>query len=121
MAKSQMVTLKVPGAKLKSIVPKGPEDKKEEKKEKKPARKRTSVKKPVGDDSVNESNSSRPIPKASLGAVNACLRALDKSGNPCRRWTRKPIELTSFTGYKFKLDSWVGEPDAAQNGTETKA
>ncbi|PYH30713.1 uncharacterized protein BO87DRAFT_400182 [Aspergillus neoniger CBS 115656] len=45
-------------------------------------------------------------PKANLGAINAGLRALDRTGAPCRRWERKPLQLKSFTGIQWILPSW---------------
>ncbi|KAL4975916.1 INO80 complex, subunit Ies4 [Aspergillus desertorum] len=45
-------------------------------------------------------------PKANTGAINAGLRALDRSGTPCRRWERKPLQLKSFTGVVWQLPSW---------------
>lgn len=45
-------------------------------------------------------------PKANTGAINAGLRALDRSGTPCRRWERKPLQLKSFTGVQWQLPSW---------------
>ncbi|RJE25829.1 INO80 complex subunit Ies4 [Aspergillus sclerotialis] len=45
-------------------------------------------------------------PKANTGAINAQLRALDRSGAPCRRWERKPLQLKSFTGVQWQLPSW---------------
>ncbi|KAL6235732.1 hypothetical protein BDW75DRAFT_133068 [Aspergillus navahoensis] len=45
-------------------------------------------------------------PKANTGAINAGLRALDRSGTPCRRWERKSLQLKSFTGVVWQLPSW---------------
>lgn len=45
-------------------------------------------------------------PKANTGAINAGLRALDRSGAPCRRWERKPLQLKSFTGVVWQLPTW---------------
>ena len=45
-------------------------------------------------------------PKANQGAINAGLRALDRSGKPCRKWERKPFQLKSFTGVVWELPSW---------------
>ena len=45
-------------------------------------------------------------PKANQGAINAGLRALDRSGKPCRKWERRPISLKSFTGVVWELPSW---------------
>lgn len=45
-------------------------------------------------------------PKANTGAINAGLRALDRTGAPCRRWERKPLQLKSFTGIQWQLPTW---------------
>lgn len=45
-------------------------------------------------------------PKANTGAINAGLRALDRTGAPCRKWERKPFQLKSFTGILWQLPSW---------------
>ncbi|KAF2753114.1 hypothetical protein EJ05DRAFT_542134 [Pseudovirgaria hyperparasitica] len=45
-------------------------------------------------------------PKANLGAINAGLRALDRTGKPTRRWTKQPFELKSFTGVKYTVNVW---------------
>ncbi|KIW08835.1 uncharacterized protein PV09_00764 [Verruconis gallopava] len=46
-------------------------------------------------------------PKANQGAINACLRALDRTGKPCRRWVRKPFVVRSFTGYGWGAGSYA--------------
>lgn len=45
-------------------------------------------------------------PKANQGAINAGLRALDRTGKPCRRWQKKGFHLKSFTGIQWGLPSW---------------
>lgn len=47
-------------------------------------------------------------PKANTGAINAGLRALDRSGKPCRRWEKKGLQLKSFTGTFWGISSWSG-------------
>jgi hypothetical protein len=47
-------------------------------------------------------------PKANQGAINAGLRALDRSGKPCRKWAKKTFSLKSFTGVVWDLPSWKG-------------
>ncbi|RMZ92153.1 hypothetical protein DV736_g610, partial [Chaetothyriales sp. CBS 134916] len=47
-------------------------------------------------------------PKAAEKAINAGLRALDRSGAPCRRWMRKPFQVKSFTGVSWDVPSWKG-------------
>lgn len=45
-------------------------------------------------------------PKANQGAINAGLRALDRSGKPCRKWEKKGFRVKSFTGVAWELPSW---------------
>ncbi|KAK5095855.1 hypothetical protein LTR70_003174 [Exophiala xenobiotica] len=57
-------------------------------------------------------------PKANTGFINANLRALDRTGTPCRKWARKGLQLKSFTGHVWELSSWRGsETSALANGT----
>lgn len=60
-------------------------------------------------------------PKANQGAINAGLRALDRSGVPCRKWNKKPFSLKSFTGVVWELPSWKGGEKAPPtlNGEES--
>ncbi|EXJ87528.1 hypothetical protein A1O3_04488 [Capronia epimyces CBS 606.96] len=59
-------------------------------------------------------------PKANQGAINAGLRALDRSGKPCRKWAKKPFSLKSFTGVVWEVPSWKGnERLALLNGEES--
>ncbi|KAI9845116.1 MAG: hypothetical protein M1838_001905 [Thelocarpon superellum] len=61
-------------------------------------------------------------PKANQGAINAGLRALDRSGKPCRRWEKKGFQIKSFTGITWGLASWKAprpamiDPTAEVNG-----
>jgi hypothetical protein len=64
-------------------------------------------------------------PKANQGAINAGLRALDRSGNPCRKWHKKPFSLKSFTGVVWELPSWkggekTGPPSNGEDSSEAK-
>lgn len=45
-------------------------------------------------------------PKANTGAINAGLRALDRTGKPCRKWQRKGFQVKSFTGVSWSVGSW---------------
>lgn len=45
-------------------------------------------------------------PKANTGAINAGLRALDRTGAPCRKWDRQPFKLRSFTGVLWQVPAW---------------
>jgi len=57
-------------------------------------------------------------PKANQGAINAGLRALDRSGAPCRRWQRKGIQLKSFTGVLWGISTWrTPKPTASAGGS----
>lgn len=59
-------------------------------------------------------------PKANQGAINAGLRALDRSGKPCRKWNKKPFTLKSFTGIVWEVPSWKGnERLPVLNGEES--
>lgn len=67
----------------------------------------------------NSNNNAIPAhklgPKANTGAINAGLRALDRSGKPCRRWARKGLQLKSFTGTAWNMSSWTGSRRAGLN------
>ena len=45
-------------------------------------------------------------PKANQGAINAGLRALDRTGKPCRRWEKKVFQVKSFTGVTWDVPTW---------------
>lgn len=49
-------------------------------------------------------------PKANQGAINAGLRALDRTGTPCRKWQKKGFLLKTFTGVCWELPSWHAPP-----------
>lgn len=49
-------------------------------------------------------------PKANQGAINAGLRALDRSGKPCRKWTRGGFQVKSFTGVVWEIRRWTAPP-----------
>lgn len=61
-------------------------------------------------------------PKANQGAINAGLRALDRSGAPCRKWEKKPFKLKSFTGILWEVPTWrTPKPKKQQaNGESTE-
>ncbi|KAK3370268.1 INO80 complex, subunit Ies4 [Podospora didyma] len=46
-------------------------------------------------------------PKANQGAINAGLRALDRSGKPCRKWAKGGFTLKSFTGVVWEIPRWT--------------
>ncbi len=45
-------------------------------------------------------------PKANQGAINANLRALDRSGAACRKWVRMGFKVKSFTGVLWDTGAW---------------
>jgi hypothetical protein len=49
-------------------------------------------------------------PRANQGAINAGLRALDRSGKPCRKWNRGSFTLKSFTGTVWEIERWTAPP-----------
>lgn len=49
-------------------------------------------------------------PKANQGAINAGLRALDRSGKPCRKWDRGGFRVKSFTGVVWEIPRWTAPP-----------
>jgi hypothetical protein len=49
-------------------------------------------------------------PKANQGAINAGLRALDRSGKPCRKWQKGGFSLKSFTGEIWEIPRWTAPP-----------
>ncbi|KAJ6264562.1 hypothetical protein Dda_0709 [Drechslerella dactyloides] len=55
---------------------------------------------------------SRLGPKSSGGAINAGLRALDRTGSPCKKWSKAPFTLKSFTGFRFTVKAY-GSPAPA--------
>ena len=58
-------------------------------------------------------------PKANQGAINACLRALDLTGKPSRKWTRKPFMVKSFTGTVWELPTWATPTRQEEKGDST--
>jgi hypothetical protein len=55
-------------------------------------------------------------PKANQGAINAGLRALDRSGKPCRKWQKGNFKLKSFTGVVWELPRWKAPPKTRAEG-----
>ncbi|KAF4511902.1 hypothetical protein G6O67_001103 [Ophiocordyceps sinensis] len=49
-------------------------------------------------------------PKANQGAINAGLRALDRSGKPCRKWAIGGFKVKSFTGVVWEVSRWRAPP-----------
>ncbi|KKY22818.1 hypothetical protein UCRPC4_g03144 [Phaeomoniella chlamydospora] len=55
-------------------------------------------------------------PRGNQGAINARLRALDRSRKPCRKWEKKPFVLKSFTGVMWEVPSWKAPRQELVNG-----
>ncbi|KAL8692550.1 MAG: hypothetical protein Q9218_002443 [Villophora microphyllina] len=55
-------------------------------------------------------------PKANQGAINAGLRALDRTGTPCRKWEKRGIRIKTFTGVTLELPSWRGAAKNMKSG-----
>ncbi|PMD23806.1 DUF1711-domain-containing protein [Hyaloscypha hepaticicola] len=55
-------------------------------------------------------------PKANQGAINAGLRALDRSGKPCRKWQKGSFTLKSFTGVVWEIPRWTAPPKIRAEG-----
>ncbi|EEP77282.1 predicted protein [Uncinocarpus reesii 1704] len=51
----------------------------------------------------------------------AGLRALDRTGKPCRKWERKSFQLKSFTGVIWQLPSWRAPLRSNQADTTSDA
>ena len=45
-------------------------------------------------------------PKANQGAINAGLRALDRTGTPCRKWKKTGFGVKTFTGVTWQIPAW---------------
>ena len=56
-------------------------------------------------------------PKANQGAINAGLRALDRTGKPCRKWEKTGFRVKTFTGRTWEIPSWRA-PSAKAFGSE---
>jgi hypothetical protein len=55
-------------------------------------------------------------PKANQGAINAGLRALDRSGKPCRKWQKSSFKIKTFTGTVWEIPRWSAPPKVKING-----
>lgn len=55
-------------------------------------------------------------PKANQGAINAGLRALDRSGTPCRKWQKSSFKIKTFTGREWEIPRWSAPPKVKING-----
>lgn len=60
-------------------------------------------------------------PKANQGAINAGLRALDRTGKPCRKWEKKGFQLRSFTGVIWDVPTWRAPKRSAVFAEDVKS
>ena len=60
-------------------------------------------------------------PKANMGAINAGLRALDRTGKPCRRWEKKGFQVRSFTGVIWDVPTWRAPKKSAVFAEDVKS
>lgn len=60
-------------------------------------------------------------PKANQGAINAGLRALDRTGKPCRKWEKKGFQLRSFTGVNWAVPTWRAPKRSAVFAEDVKS
>jgi hypothetical protein len=60
-------------------------------------------------------------PKANQGAINAGLRALDRTGKPCRKWEKKGFQLRSFTGVNWAVPTWRAPKRSAAFNEDVKS
>jgi hypothetical protein len=84
-------------------------------------------------DMINDPNNKTPIaggatpiqklgPKANQGAINAGLRALDRTGKfKCRKWEKKGFQLRSFTGVVWGVPSWKAPNRSAAFAEDVKS
>ncbi|KAF7953176.1 hypothetical protein EAE96_006391 [Botrytis aclada] len=63
----------------------------------------------------NGNSSHRLGPKANQGAINAGLRALDRSGKPCRKWEKRSFIIKTFTGIPIEIPRWRAPPKVTVN------
>ncbi|KAG4305189.1 hypothetical protein PORY_001359 [Pneumocystis oryctolagi] len=48
-------------------------------------------------------------PKANTGAINAGLRALDRTGKPCRKWYKRKITIDCVNGMQWEINGWKND------------
>lgn len=56
-------------------------------------------------------------PRANQGAINAGLRALDRSGKPCRKWQKGGFKMKTFTGVVWEIPRWKAPPKLSAQAT----
>jgi hypothetical protein len=69
---------------------------------------------------INPRGGHRLGPKANMGAINAGLRALDRSGKPCRKWVKGGFRLKTFTGVPWEIPRWTAPARSAATPESTE-
>jgi len=64
---------------------------------------------------LNTTGAHKLGPKANQGAINAGLRALDRTGKPCRKWQKGSFKVKSFTGVIWEIPRWTAPPKIKLN------
>lgn len=59
-------------------------------------------------------------PKANMGAINAGLRALDRSGKPCKKWAKGGFRLKTFTGVVWEIPRWTTPKPSVEEAQEVQ-
>lgn len=62
-------------------------------------------------------NTHRLGPRANQGVINEKLRALDRSGKPCRKWSKSGFQMKSFTGVVWDMPRWKAPPKVVVEGS----
>lgn len=70
---------------------------------------------------VRQSAANKLGPRANQGAINAGLRALDRSGKPCRKWAKGGFTLKSFTGVVWEVARWTAPPKPKDEQAEEES
>ncbi|KAG8533671.1 uncharacterized protein KY384_001412 [Bacidia gigantensis] len=60
-------------------------------------------------------------PKSNQGVINEKLRALDRTGKPCRKWQKTGFKVKSFTGRAWQVPTWrTGQSRAFGEAAESQ-
>lgn len=70
---------------------------------------------------VRQAAANKLGPRANQGAINAGLRALDRSGKPCRKWAKGGFTLKSFTGVVWEVPRWTAPPKPKEDDGEDES
>jgi hypothetical protein len=76
---------------------------------------------PPGSLSAATHGTSKLGPKANTGAINDKLRALDRTGKPCKRWSKAGFTVKSFTGVQWMVPTWAAPKSQNHSPDSTAA